>query len=97
MPKIGDFAELISEEGYDGEYFEPDSVNSLADAIRCVVTDDHRRREIGMRNYMAACGLPISEVVDWYLLHLETLMVSQPRRETIQARTTNQTRSQLPA
>ncbi len=97
MPKIGDFAELISEEGYDGEYFEPDSVSSLANAIRRVVADDERRREIGMRNYMAACGLPISEVVDWYLLHLEALISERRPRNTTPDRGSESTLSQLSA
>jgi glycosyltransferase involved in cell wall biosynthesis len=95
MPKIGDFAELISEEGYDGEYFEPDSVSSLANAIRRVVTDDERRRQISMRNYMAACGLPISEVVDWYVLHLEALISERQPQGTTQGRTSKSTLSPL--
>ena len=97
MPKIGDFAELISEEGYDGEYFEPNSVDSLADAIRRIVTDDDRRRQIGMRNYLAACGLPISEVVDWYLLHLETLVENQSAEKSAQGRNAVQARSSVSA
>jgi glycosyltransferase involved in cell wall biosynthesis len=83
MPRIGDFAELITEEGYDGEYFEPDDSESLANAIRIIATDDERRQQISKRNYLAAQGLPISEVVDWYLLHMESLVANQSTSDAI--------------
>lgn len=74
LPRIGDFAEVIAEEGYDGEFFEPDNVESMARAIANVIDDDERRRELGMRNFFASNGLPIGDVVDWYLFHFETLL-----------------------
>ena len=73
LPRIGDFAEVIAEEGYDGEFFVPDDVASLAQAIQNVITNPERRRELGMRNFWASRGLPISDVVDWYLLHFEAI------------------------
>jgi glycosyltransferase involved in cell wall biosynthesis len=73
LPEIGDFVEVICEEGYQGEYFEPDNVESLAAAIRRLVESPDRREAMGRRNFLASCGLPIGEVVDWYLLHLEQL------------------------
>jgi glycosyltransferase involved in cell wall biosynthesis len=79
LPRIGDFAEVITEEGYDGEFFTPDDASSLAQAIANILDDDERRRELGMRNYMAACGLPISDVVDWYLLHFESIIAAHAR------------------
>src|SRR5690606_22297946 len=33
LPKIGDFAEVITEEGYDGEFFNPTDAQTLAGAI----------------------------------------------------------------
>lgn len=74
LPRLGDFAELVEEEGYTGAYFEPDSVESLKLAIARVLDDSEYRREMGRRNYLAACGLPISEVADWYVLHMQALM-----------------------
>lgn len=74
LPRLGDFAELIAEEGYAGEFFEPEDANSLADAIARVIEDPEHRRELGTQNYMAAQGLPIAEVVDWYLLHIQALL-----------------------
>ena len=74
MPNIGDLAEVIAEEGYVGEFFEPGDAASLAEAIDRVLADPAHREELGMRNYLAACGLPITDVVDWYLLHAQTLL-----------------------
>jgi glycosyltransferase involved in cell wall biosynthesis len=74
LPHIGDFAEVIAEEGYAGEFFEPGDVQSLADAIARVIDDPARRRQLGEQNYAASRGLPIAEVVDWYLLHFQMLI-----------------------
>lgn len=74
LPDLGDFAELIREEGYDGEFFVPENPQSLAQAItRFIVSPDYRY-QCGLNNYMAASGLPMSEVVDWYLFHFERLL-----------------------
>ena len=74
LPHIGDFAEVIAEEGYAGEFFEPDDAPSLAAAIARVIDDPVRRRQLGEQNYAASRGLPIAEVVDWYLLHFQMLI-----------------------
>lgn len=74
LPQLGDLAELITEEGYIGEFFAPDDPQSLAAALARLLDDPQRRREMGMQNYLAACGLPMADVVDWYLLHAETLL-----------------------
>jgi glycosyltransferase involved in cell wall biosynthesis len=74
LPNLGDLAELVLEEGYDGEFFEPTDSNSLAEAIARVIDNPERQNEIGLRNYTAANGLPISEVVDWYIIHFEELL-----------------------
>lgn len=74
LPRIGDFAEVITEEGYGGEFFEPDNVISLAEAIARVIDNPDRRRELGTQNFMASQGLPIGDVVDWYLLHFQLIM-----------------------
>jgi glycosyltransferase involved in cell wall biosynthesis len=74
LPNLGDLAELVLEEGYDGEFFEPTDSKSLADAIARVIDNPERQMEIGLRNYTAANGLPITEVVDWYLIHFEGLL-----------------------
>lgn len=77
LPHLGDFAELIAEEGYTGEFYQPDSADGLADAIQTFLDSSDKRRECGMQNYMAAVGLLMNDVVDWYLLHFERLMKSK--------------------
>lgn len=78
LPDIGDFAELIREEGYTGDFFEPENPRSLADAIRRYLDNPEKRQNDGNQNYLASVGIPMSDVVDWYLLHIERLMRVQP-------------------
>lgn len=80
LPRIGDFAEVIEEEGFIGQYFEPGSATSLADAIAALLDDPELLASQGKRNYAAAVGIPIAEVLDWHLLHLEDLMDHRARR-----------------
>ena len=80
LPQIGDLAEVITEEGYAGEFFNPDDPSTLARAIRAILDSPQRRQELGLRNYYAARGLPIADVVDWYLLHFESIIAEHPRR-----------------
>jgi glycosyltransferase involved in cell wall biosynthesis len=69
LPNIGDLGELIREEGYAGELFEPDDAESLANAIQKVVEDDAYRKALSVKNYFAAVSLPMADIVDWYYLH----------------------------
>ncbi len=80
LPQIGDLAEVITEEGYAGEFFDPDDPATLARAIEAILDSPQRRQELGLRNYYAARGLPIADVVDWYLLHFESIIAAHPRR-----------------
>lgn len=74
LPRIGDFQEVIEEEGFMGEYFEPDNHLEMADAMSKLLDDPTRREELGRRNYLAASGIPMSEVIDWHLIHLGRLL-----------------------
>jgi glycosyltransferase involved in cell wall biosynthesis len=74
LPNIGDLSELITEEGYVGEFFEPASAESLRNAIARVLDNPERRVQMGRQNYLASCGLPIADVVDWYVLHMQELI-----------------------
>ena len=76
LPEIGDFVHVIEEEGFLGEYFDPADPSTLADAIAKVIDAPDRRREIGRSNYAAAIGIPIDEVVDWHLIHIDRLLKS---------------------
>ena len=77
LPHIGDLAEVIAEEGYAGEFFTPDDAPSLAGAITQLLDDPQRCAELGQRNFLASQGLPIAEVVDWYLLHFELILAQK--------------------
>ncbi|MDY7100546.1 MAG: glycosyltransferase [Actinomycetota bacterium] len=74
LPRIGDFVEVIEEEGFSGEYFVPGDAASLADALVKVLDDEGRRVDLGRRNFAAAAGIPMSEVVDWHVVHLRNLL-----------------------
>ena len=74
LPAIGDFVEVIEEEGFIGQYFEPGDASSLADAVAKLLDDPGMNIEHGERNYLAATGIPMAEVIDWHLMHLERLM-----------------------
>jgi len=80
LPMIGDLAELVTEEGYTGEFFEPNDPQSLADAIARILDEPEHRIEMGRQNYLAARGLSLDDVVDWYLLHIEVLLSKRHKK-----------------
>lgn len=67
MPDLGDLSILVKEEGYKGEFFEPESVESLALAIEKLVLDTAYRNELAQANYKAATALPMSVITRMYL------------------------------
>ena len=67
MPNLGDLATLIEDEGYRGEFFEPESVASLANAIKAIVTNDAYRIQLGEANYKAATAFPMERITGIYL------------------------------
>ncbi|MDE3742651.1 glycosyltransferase [Maribacter polysaccharolyticus] len=66
LPDLGDLSILVKEEGYKGGFFEPESADSLADAIQSILTDDAYRITLGKANYQAACSLPMSAITQMY-------------------------------
>lgn len=74
LPRIGDLVDIIEEEGFQGEYFLPEDSASLATALHRVLDDDALREQMGRRNFLAASGIPMSEVIDWHLIHLRRLI-----------------------
>ena len=89
MPSIGDLKELIEEEGYEGAFFKPGDVEELADAIEKLVLDADERERIGRKNYAAAVGLPMEDIVEWYKMHfnkvrkIETVTESIPQMSVV--------------
>lgn len=67
LPNLGDLAILIEDEGYKGEFFEPENTNSLADSLERILTDDANRIALSKANYRAACSLPMSTITKMYL------------------------------
>ncbi len=67
LPNLGDLAILIEDEGYKGEFFEPENANSLADSLERILTDDAKRIALSKANYIAACSLPMSTITKMYL------------------------------
>lgn len=77
MPDLGDLALLVKDEGYRGEFFEPTSVDSLANAIEAIVTNDTYRISLGKANYKAATAFPMERITDMYLEQFEAIMASK--------------------
>jgi glycosyltransferase involved in cell wall biosynthesis len=76
LPRIGDLIDIIEEEGFQGVYFEPGDPVSLADAIAEVLDDPAKQSALGRRNFAAAAGIPMSEVVQWHVAHVERLIAT---------------------
>ncbi len=74
LPKIDDLERVVEEEGYGGAYFEIDNAESLTAAVSHLIDNPDERKEIEDMNYAAAKGLPMTELAEWYMSHLEVLI-----------------------
>ena len=74
MPDLGDLALLVKDEGYKGEFFEPTSVDSLANAIEAIVTNETYRVALGKANYEAATAYPMEKIADMYLSNFDAII-----------------------
>jgi len=77
LPDLGDLSVLVREEGYTGEFFDPSSTASLADAIEKIVTQEDYRIALGKTNYKAACSLPMSEITRMYVEYFKAIKMSK--------------------
>ncbi len=75
MPDIGDLALLVKDEGYQGEFFNPKSVDSLALAIETIVTNEAYRIKLGKANYKAATAFPMQRITDMYMNSFESIIL----------------------
>lgn len=80
LPRIGDLVDIIEEEGFQGVYFEPGDPVSLADALAEVLDDPALQEAIGRRNFAAAAGIPMSEVVQWHVAHIDRILAGSGQR-----------------
>jgi glycosyltransferase involved in cell wall biosynthesis len=67
MPDLGDLALLIKDEGYRGEFFNPESAASLAVAIDKILSNDTYRKELAMSNFEAASALSMDKIINKYI------------------------------
>jgi len=47
------------------------------------LTDNEYRIDLASRNYAAAASLPMTDIVDWYLIHFKELIESKKRQTTL--------------
>ncbi len=74
MPDLGDLALLVKDEGYKGEFFDPESVGSLAQAIVNILSNHAYRIELEKANYKAATAYPMSKIAELYLNTFESII-----------------------
>ncbi|NNK72569.1 MAG: glycosyltransferase [Flavobacteriaceae bacterium] len=89
MPDLGDLALLVQDEGYRGEFFEPASVDSLAEAIETIVTNDDYRITLGQLNYKAATAHPMHEIAQMYINTFKAIINSRIDAETADVQSIN--------
>ncbi|MBQ4914670.1 glycosyltransferase [Maribacter sp. MMG018] len=77
LPDMGDLGILVKEEGYRGEFFEPENTASLADAIENILMNDAYRVQLGRTNYKAACSLPMSDITQMYVDYFRALQMTK--------------------
>ncbi|SOU87214.1 Glycosyl transferase family 1 [Tenacibaculum dicentrarchi] len=75
MPNLGDLATLVEDEGYRGEFFEPENVASLVNAIELIVTNESHRVALGEANYKAATAFPMERITAMYLNQFEAIIM----------------------
>ena len=73
LPDIGDFAEVVRDEGFEAVTFAPGDAQDLARALRGMLADPDAMAAMGEANRAAACGIPLADVADWHLAHLQEL------------------------
>ncbi len=74
MPDVGDFRRLVEAEGYVGGWFVPGDDAGLAAAIAPYLEGPDRREAEGRRNHAVAAGLPMADIADFHLEHLEAAL-----------------------
>ncbi|QNM86898.1 glycosyltransferase [Polaribacter pectinis] len=83
MPNLGDLATLVEDEGYRGEFFQPESTDSLAVAIEAIVTNDAYRVQLEKANYKAATAFPMERITNMYLNEFENIIYNKQTSESI--------------
>lgn len=71
MPDIGDLAECMREEGFRAVTFDATDSEDLARALEEVIRNPAHMAAMGEANRAAACGVPLADVTDWHVAHLQ--------------------------
>jgi glycosyltransferase involved in cell wall biosynthesis len=86
MPQIGDLADLIKDEGYQAEFFEPENPKSLAEALWRVLESTGHATSLGLANYRAATDIQISDVAAEFVKLFQRLNFSSSSRAAVNLR-----------
>lgn len=73
LPDIADLAEVVRDEGFEAVTFEAGDATDLARALRTLLGDPAAMASMGRANRAAACGIPLADVADWHLAHLQEI------------------------
>lgn len=73
LPDIDDLAEVMRDEGFEAVTFDPADAADLARALRTLLADPAAMASMGKANRAAACGIPLADVADWHLVHLQEI------------------------
>jgi len=83
LPDLGDLSILVKEEGYKGEFFNPESAESLANAIENILLHDSYRIHLGTENYKAACSIPMSTITQTYIEYFKAIQMAKSKGFTL--------------
>lgn len=85
MPNIGDLADLVKDEGYLGEYFEPNNTASLVKALKTLCVDNKYRTFLAKNNHKAAQALSMETISAKYLDMFEFIQYEDSRQKSLAA------------
>jgi glycosyltransferase involved in cell wall biosynthesis len=83
MPDLGDLSLLVKEEGYQGEFFNPECAPSLAAAIEAILNDNEYRIRLATTNYRAASALSMDKIVEMYLHSFRQIEYSKVEKQLV--------------
>lgn len=73
FPNIGDFVEVSEGEGLQGFHFEPDSVDSMVDAMERALVDPDHADAIAHSNQQASMDVPLAQIAAFHVDKIKTL------------------------
>ncbi|WP_378186546.1 glycosyltransferase [Aquimarina sp. W85] len=83
LPDLGDLSLLMKDEGYQGEFFEPENNDSLATAIQRIVVDTAYRVTLEKANYKAATAYPMHKITAMYLQNFNQIKTEKLKKSKV--------------